>query len=520
MNNKNNPFAVEMKEINKAFGQITANKSISFDVKFGEIHVLAGMNGSGKTTLISILYGLHKADSGKIFLSGEEVKINSPIDAKNKGIGIIQQHFSLIEKFSALENVVLGNENCKLFDKIDYDKTREKFLEISKLFHLSLDPDQIIGKSSVSFQQRLELLKVLYCDYKIIIFDEPTAVLTSLEVKHFFKILKKLRDFGKAIIFITHKVSEIKMITDRLTVLKKGKKIGTYTLHEKNEDEISEMIVGKKEIKQIERVEIKKNTSQKPLLKIKNLSFQKQDSVISVNNLSLSVYPGEIVTICGVDNNGQNELAFLISGLLKATSGKIYLNNFLINALSTKLRYQMGISFLPEDRFRYAIIPEEKVSDNCVLRVIEDEPLSFRKVLIDEKEIKNFTNQIIDDFKILGCEQKGKTIINSLSGGNQQKLVLARELVRRNYKLFVALEPTRGLDVLNTVSVYNMLLAEKKVKKAILLFIFDVKEAMRVSDRIFVMRKGKLVREFSKKEFDKHEIEKTMLIKNSNSSFV
>src|SRR5207245_503907 len=205
---------------------------------------------------------------------------------------------------------------------------------------------------------------------------------------------------------------------------------------------------------------------------------------ISVKHLSLDVYPGEIVTICGADNNGQSELVFLISGLLKATSGKILLNNVLVNDLSVKLRYQMGISFLPADRHRYAIIPEETVCDNCVLKVIEDDHLSLYGVVVDKDKTKKFTNKIINDFKVLGCGQKEKTMIDSLSGGNQQKLVIARELVRRNYKLFVAIEPTRGLDVENTVNVYNMLLAEKKAKRGILLFIFDVKEAMRVSDRI------------------------------------
>lgn len=515
MKNKKYSVAVEMKEISKNFGKIMANNNISFDVNFGEIHVLAGMNGSGKTTLMSILYGLYKADHGKIFISGKEVEINSSYDAKNRKIGIVQQHFSLIDNFSALENVVLGNENCRFFGKVNYRQARKKFLEISDNFHLSLDPDEIVGESSVSFQQRLELLKILYYNYEIIVFDEPTAVLTSEEVSGFFKILKKLKDSGKAIVFITHKVKEIKMIADRLTVLMYGKKIGTYSLVEKNEEEILELVIGKNKdkLEKFEKIQIAKTNLQKPILRLEDLSFQKKGS-ISLKHLYLSLYPGEIVTICGVDNNGQNELAFLISGLLNATSGKIFFNGVLVNDIETKLRYKMGIAYLPADRHRYAIISGETVCDNCILKKIETKPLSIGSVIIDNKQTKKFTNQIISDFKILGCEQQEKTIINSLSGGNQQKLVIARELQEKNNKLFIAVEPVRGLDVENTISVYNLLLEEKKANKTVLLFVFDVEEAIKVSDRIFVMKKGVLVREFSKKEFSKHEIESSMLSKS------
>lgn len=502
-----NKLLLEMKGISKSFGEVTALSNVDFKIYQNEINALAGANGSGKTTLMSILYGIYQPDSGFIKIKNKKVILKNPFIAKTYGLGMIYQHFKLINNFTALENTILGNEIC--FAKIlSYKKAEKQFLKINDDYKLGLEPNVLIGDCSVNFKQKLELLKILFQKTEIIIFDEPTAVLTNFEVESLFKIFLELKKQGKTIIFIAHKLEEILRIADRVTVLRKGHLIGSYLTKFLNEEILTELIVGKKLKKSIYQekklLQKHKKIFDEYILKVKNLSLLK-NSKLKSEGVSFSVQRGEIVVICGVDGNGQKELVKYLFGLEKNPSGKIYFLGKKINSF-TEIRNNCQVVLVPEDCQNQAILAEETVAFNSVLQTINNYTDRF---FIDWEKIKVVANTIKDNFLIDGIASSD-TLLKHLSGGNQQKFVLGREAMKK-FELLIIIEPTRGLDVLSTLNIHQFLFTLKKQNKALLLFIFDLKEAFLLADRLFVINKGRFKGEFYRGNFDFKKISNLML---------
>jgi len=493
-------YIIEMINITKVFPGIVANDNITLRLKKGEIHALLGENGAGKSTLMSVLFGLYQPDGGEIRKNGQVVKINNPNDANDLGIGMVHQHFKLVEIFTVLENIILGVEPSKM-GFIQKKEAREKVLKLSEKYGLKIDPDAVIEDITVGMQQRVEILKMLYRDNEILIFDEPTAVLTPQEINELLKIMRGFANEGKSILFITHKLNEIMAVADRCTVLRKGKLIGTVDVKDTTKEELSRMMVGRDVSFRVEKKEKKPG---EVVLSVRNLSvpskIHKKDAV---RNVSFDVRRGEIVCIAGIDGNGQTELVSAITGLEKASGGSIYLNGNDITKASIRKRSVEGISHIPEDRHKHGLVLDYKLEENLVLQRYW-QPDFQNKGFIKFDAVRKYANKLIDKFDIRSG-QGPITITRSMSGGNQQKAIIAREIDKK-HDLLVAVQPTRGLDIGAIEYVHKQLVEARDTGAAVLLVSLELDEVMNVSDRILVMYEGEIVGELDPKKTNVQEL--------------
>lgn len=493
-------YVIEMNHITKIFGTFKANDDITLKVEKGEIHALLGENGAGKSTLMSVLFGLYHPEYGEIKINGKKATINNPNDSNRLGIGMVHQHFKLVHNFTVVENIVLGMETIKN-GKLEMGEARKKIIALSKKYKLQINPDDLISDITVGMQQRVEILKMLYRDNDILIFDEPTAVLMPQEIEELMKIMKQLTSEGKSLIFITHKLNEIKEVADRCTVLRKGKYIGTIDVPSTTKEEMSEMMVGRKVDFNIEKKEL---TLGKTVLKVENLSMKSNFSEkLVVKNANFSVKKGEIVCIAGVDGNGQSELVFGLTGLLPIKSGKIYLKNIDITHKSIRERYLHGLSYIPEDRHKHGLVLDYTLQENLALQSYYKSDFQNHGFL-NFKTMKDYAIKLIDKFDIR-CSNKEKSIVRGMSGGNQQKAIIAREL-SRELELVIAVQPTRGLDVGAIEFVHKQLIEQRDNGKAVLLISMELDEIMNVSDRILVMHDGEIVANKNPKETTINEL--------------
>lgn len=493
-------YIIEMLHITKEFPGIIANDDITLTLKKGEIHALLGENGAGKSTLMSVLFGLYQPEKGEIRKNGEVVKINNPNDANALGIGMVHQHFKLVEIFTVLENIILGVEpNTMGFLK--KKEAREKVIALSEKYGLKIDPDALIEKISVGMQQRVEILKMLYRDNEILIFDEPTAVLTPQEIDELMAIMRGFAKEGKSILFITHKLNEIMAVADRCTVLRKGKYVGTVNVKDATKEELSKMMVGRDVNFVVEKEE--KQTGE-VILSVKNMSVAaKSGKGNVVKNVSFDVRAGEIVCIAGIDGNGQTEFVSALTGIDKISSGTVTLCGKDITKASIRKRSTGGMSHIPEDRHKHGLVLDYSLEENMILqRYFEPE---FQKGgFIDRKAMRNYAETLIERFDVRSG-QGPETIARSMSGGNQQKAIIAREIDKK-HELLVAVQPTRGLDVGAIEYIHKQLVGRRDAGKAVLLVSLELDEVMNVSDRILVMYEGEIVGELDPKKTDVQEL--------------
>jgi len=476
-----------MQGITKAFPGIIANDNISINLRRGEIHALLGENGAGKSTLMSILFGLYGPDTGSILKNGEAVKIGDPNDATKLGIGMVHQHFKLVHNFTVLENIVLGVETTRR-GFLRMDEARARVVELSGQYGLAIDPDAYISDITVGMQQRVEILKMLYRENEILIFDEPTAVLTPQEIDELMNIMKGLVSEGKSILFITHKLEEIKRVANRCTVLRKGRLIGTVDVGSTTKEELSEMMVGRKVSMVIEKEHVEPGNL---VLDVKGLTVKgKTHGKPVVNNVSFDVKAGEIVCVAGIDGNGQSELVYALTGLSPANEGSIKLDGKEILKAHIRYRSNNGMAHIPEDRHRHGLVLDYNLAYNEVLQTYYT-PRFQKGGFLRFNEIYKYADDLIERFDIRSG-QGGRTPTRSMSGGNQQKAIVARE-IDRSPKLLVAVQPTRGLDVGAIEYIHKQLLHERGVGAGVLLVSFELDEVMNVSDRILVMYEGEIV---------------------------
>ena len=478
---------IEMLHITKNFPGIRANDDVTLRLRHGEIHTILGENGAGKSTLMSILYGLNQADIGQIRKDGDYVSIHSPNDANQLGIGMVHQHFMLIDSFTVLENVILGAETTE-FGALKLEDARKKLNELSKRYGLFVDPDKLVSEISVGMQQRVEILKMLYRDNEIFIFDEPTALLTPQEIEDLMRVMRDMRAEGKSILFITHKLNEIMSVADRCTVLRKGRLVDTVEIKDVNPSILSELMVGRK----IDFSQGKAPACPKePVLIVGELTvIDKRNSKCTLNNISFNVRAGEIVCIAGIDGNGQNELVKSITGLMRPDHGRIRLNGTDLIPLGVRARNDLGLGHIPADGLRHGLIAEFSLAANLMLK-------SYHKKTYQQFGFVNFeriserVDGLIDAFDIRSGQGAG-TLIQNMSGGNQQKAIVAREL-SIDPDLLIAVQPTRGLDIGAIEYIRGRLLQERNAGKAILLVSLELDEVLQLSDRILVMYDGEIV---------------------------
>ena len=495
------PYAIEMLNITKRFPGIIANDNISLQLKKGEIHALLGENGAGKSTLMSVLFGLYQPEEGVIKKDGKEVKISNPNDANDLGIGMVHQHFKLVECFSVLDNIILGVEPNKL-GFLKKAEAREKVMALSEKYGLAIDPDAIIEDITVGMQQRTEILKMLYRDNEILIFDEPTAVLTPQEIKELMQIMKNLAAEGKSILFISHKLAEIMEVADRCTVLRKGKYIGTVETANTTMAELSAMMVGRDVNFHVEKKEAQPG---EVLLSVENMTVaSKVHKNNAVKNVSLKVHAGEIVCIAGIDGNGQTEFVHGLTGLEPLVSGKIEMCGKDITHASIRERNVMGMSHIPEDRHKHGLVLDYTLENNLVLQRYFEPEFTNKAGFLKFKNIRANAERLIEQYDVRSG-QGPVTLARSMSGGNQQKAIIARE-IDKNPEVLVAVQPTRGLDVGAIEYIHKQLVAQRDAGKAVLLVSLELDEVMDVPDRILVMYEGEIVGEFDPKTTTQEEL--------------
>jgi simple sugar transport system ATP-binding protein len=486
-------YIVEMLNITKEFPGIVANDNITLNLKKGEVHALLGENGAGKSTLMSVLFGLYQAEKGEIRKNGKVVTINNPNDANALGIGMVHQHFKLVEIFTVLENIILGVEpNTMGF--IQKSEARAKVVELSEKYGLMVNPDALIEEISVGMQQRVEILKMLYRENEILIFDEPTAVLTPQEIKELLKIMRGFANEGKSILFITHKLNEIMEVADRCTVLRKGKYIGTVDVKETTKEELSKMMVGR---------DISFNVDKKPMvvkdvvLSVNNVTVpSKLHKNNAVKNVTFDVKAGEIVCLAGIDGNGQTEFVSALTGLEKMSAGTITLCGKDITKASIRERSVSGMSHIPEDRHKHGLVLDYSLEENMVLQRYW-EPTFQKGGFIKFDAVRNYAEGLIKRFDVRSG-QGPITAVRSMSGGNQQKAIIARE-IDKAHEILVAVQPTRGLDVGAIEYIHKQLVERRDAGKGVLLVSLELDEVMNVSDRILVMYEGEIVGELDPK---------------------
>lgn len=494
-------YAIEMLHITKRFPGIIANDDITLQLKKGEIHALLGENGAGKSTLMSVLFGLYQPEEGEIRKDGKKVAINDPNDANDLGIGMVHQHFKLVECFSVLDNIILGVETTK-GGFLQKDEARKKVIELSEKYGLFVDPDAIIEDITVGMQQRTEILKMLYRDNEILIFDEPTAVLTPQEIQELMGIMKNLAAEGKSILFITHKLAEIMQVADRCSVLRKGKYIGTVDVKDTTPEKLSAMMVGRDVNFVVEKGPAKPKDV---VLDIKDMTVaSRHHKKNAVNGVSLQVRRGEIVCIAGIDGNGQTEFVYGLSGLEPLKSGTITMDGVDITNMSIRKRLTSGMSHIPEDRHKHGLILDYSLEDNIVMQRYFEPQFTNGMGFLKRKEIRKYADRLIEAYDIRSG-QGAVTKARSMSGGNQQKAIIARE-IDKNPELLIAVQPTRGLDVGAIEYIHKQIVAQRDAGKGVLLISLELDEVMNVSDRILVMYEGEIVGEFDPKKVTVEEL--------------
>ena len=495
------PYAIEMLHITKRFPGIIANDDITLQLKRGEIHALLGENGAGKSTLMSVLFGLYQAEEGVIKKDGKEVQIKDPNDANALGIGMVHQHFKLVECFSVLDNIILGVEPTK-HGFLQKKEAREKVMALSEKYGLHVDPDAIIEDITVGMQQRTEILKMLYRDNEILIFDEPTAVLTPQEIEELMQIMKNLAAEGKSILFISHKLAEIMAVADRCTVLRKGKYIGTVETKNTTVEQLSAMMVGRNVNFHVEK---KPSTPGDVILEVENMTVaSKVHKKDAVKDVSFKVRAGEIVCIAGIDGNGQTELVYGLSGLEPLKSGKILFKGQDITKASIRKRSTSGLSHIPEDRHKHGLVLDYPLEYNIILQRYFEPEFTTKAGFLKRKPIREYAERLIQEYDVRSG-QGPITIARSMSGGNQQKAIIAREIDKAP-DLLLAVQPTRGLDVGAIESVHKQLVAPRDAGKAVLLVSLELDEVMDVPDRILVMYEGEIVGELDPKKTTQEEL--------------
>ncbi len=494
-------YVIEMNHIRKEFPGIVANDDITLQLKKGEIHALLGENGAGKSTLMSVLFGLYQPEAGEIKKDGKVVKIDNPNDATALGIGMVHQHFKLIDVFTVLDNIILGAETTGALGFLKKKEAREKVIALSEKYGLKVDVDAKVEDITVGRQQRVEILKMLYRDNDILIFDEPTAVLTPQEIDELMEIMRGFAKEGKSILFITHKLNEIMAVSDRVTVLRKGKYVGTVNTKDTNKQELSNMMVGRPV-----QLEIHKKPAEpkETVLKVEGLTVpSKIHKNNAVNNVSFEVHAGEILCIAGIDGNGQTELIYGITGLEKASAGKITLLGHDISNASIRKRAMTGMSHIPEDRHKHGLVLGYTLEQNLVLQKYR-EPRFQNHGFIKFDEVRKYSEKLIKDFDVRSG-QGPITIARSMSGGNQQKAIIAREL-DRDEPLLVAVQPTRGLDVGAIEHIHAQIVNERDKGHAVLLVSLELDEVLGLSDRILVIYEGEIVGEVDPKQTTPEEL--------------
>ena len=495
------PYAIEMLNITKRFPGIIANDNITLQLKKGEIHALLGENGAGKSTLMSVLFGLYQPEEGIIKKDGVKGDIKNPNDANALGIGMVHQHFKLVECFSVLDNIILGVEDTKN-GFLQKKEARDKVMALSERYGLSIDPDAIIEDITIGMQQRTEILKMLYRDNEILIFDEPTAVLTPQEIDELMQIMKNLVKEGKSILFISHKLEEIMKVADRCSVLRKGKYIGTVETKDTTMEELSAMMVGRNVNFHVAKEE---KTPGDVVLDVENMVVASEGHKMdAVKNVSFKVRGGEIVCIAGIDGNGQRELVEGITGLLPLKSGKLTLLNKDITKESIRHRNKMGMSHIPEDRHKHGLVLDYSLEDNLILERYFEPEFTNKAGFLRRKNIRDYANKIIGQYDVRSG-QGPITIARSMSGGNQQKAIIGRE-IDKNPELLVAVQPTRGLDVGAIEYIHKQLVAQRDAGKAVLMVSYELEEVMDVSDRILVLYEGEIVGELDPKKTTEEEL--------------
>jgi len=495
------PYAIEMLNITKKFPGIIANDNITLQLKRGEIHALLGENGAGKSTLMSVLFGLYQPEEGVIKKDGKEVKINDPNDANDLGIGMVHQHFKLVECFTVLDNIILGVEpnNHGVLQK---EEARKKVLALSEKYGLMVDPDAKIEDITVGMQQRTEILKMLYRDNEILIFDEPTAVLTPQEIDELMQIMRNLKAEGKSILFISHKLAEIMAVADRCTILRKGKYIGTVETAKTTAQELSSLMVGRNVNFHIEK---KPQKLGDVVLEVEGMTVaSRAHSNNAVKNVSLKVRKGEIVCIAGIDGNGQTEFVHGITGLEPLVSGTIKLNGMDISKAPIRKRNTSGMSHIPEDRHKHGLVLDYSLENNLVLQTYFEPEFTSKSGFLKKDNIRRYSERLIKEFDVRSG-QGPVTPARAMSGGNQQKAIIARE-IDKDPDLLVAVQPTRGLDVGAIEFVHKQLIDRRDSGKAVLLVSLELDEVMDVPDRILVMYEGEIVGEFDPKKTTQEEL--------------
>lgn len=489
---------IEMCNISKRFGDFYANRSINLELRKGEIHALLGENGAGKSTLMNILSGLLQPTDGQIFRDGQEVMIDSPGKASELGIGMVHQHFMLIQNFTVVENIILGYEptNGVVLNK---KQAREEILELSKKYSLKVNPDAKIENISVGMQQRVEILKTLYRGAEILIFDEPTASLTPQEIEDLMLTLRKLSEEGKSIIIITHKLDEIKQAADRCTIIRRGESIDTVDVATTSIVDMANMMVGRNVSFKTDKQE---SHPGEVALEVAHLTVQDERKINVVDDLSLSVRHGEVVGIAGVDGNGQSELIMAITGLMPVYSGQVIFKGKEINQSQPREITEMGIGHIPEDRHKYGLILEMALDKNMVLKDYYHMPYSKGNFL-NFKAIANRAKDLINKYDVRTVSEKVNA--SALSGGNQQKAIIARELAMQP-DFLIAANPTRGLDVGAIEFIHQSIINERDHNKAVLLMSFELDEIMNLSDRILVMYDGKIVADLPASQTNEEEL--------------
>ncbi|MGW8250439.1 MAG: ABC transporter ATP-binding protein [Anaerolineales bacterium] len=477
---------LELQGITKRFPGVLANDHIDLTLEEGEIHALLGENGAGKTTLMNILYGLYQQDEGEIIVKGKPVTVNSPTDAIRAGIGMVHQHFMLVPVFTVTENVMLGEEDVRPGGVLDRKSAAAKIRQISEQYNLQVDPDAFIEDIPVGVQQRVEIIKLLYREADILILDEPSAVLTPQEVEELFKIMHSLVDQGKSIIFITHKLKEVLEVADRITVIRRGKVVGSTTPKDADQEKLAEMMVGREVKLEVEKQAAKVGGSS---LEVKDLVVLDHRNHVAVNGVSFEVDAGEVLGIAGVQGNGQTELVEALTGLRSVESGQIMIEGKDLTNASPRKITEAGVAHIPEDRQRDGLVLPFPVEDNLVLNTFYRTPFT-KGVILQSNNIRSSANQLIEDFDIR--TPGATTPAGSLSGGNQQKVIVAREF-SRPIELLIAAQPTRGLDVGSIEYIHKRLIEKRDDGCAVLLVSTELDEILGLSDRIAVMYRGEIV---------------------------
>lgn len=494
-------YAIELLHITKKFPGIVANDNISLQLKKGEIHALLGENGAGKSTLMSVLFGLYQPEEGVIKKDGREVKISNPNDANNLGIGMVHQHFKLVECFSVLDNIILGVEPER-FGFLKKSEARRKVMALSEKYGLHIDPDAAIRDITVGMQQRTEILKMLYRENEILIFDEPTAVLTPQEIRELMQIIKNLAAEGKSILFISHKLAEIMEVSERCSVLRKGKYVGTVETAGTTMEELSAMMVGRSVNFHVAKKEC---VPGRVLLSVEHMTVvSKNHRNNAVKDVSFTVRAGEIVCIAGIDGNGQTELVHGITGLEPLASGRIEMCGKDITGQSIRQRNVRGMSHIPEDRHKHGLVLDYSLENNLILERYFEPEFTGKAGFLKFKNIRKNAERLIEQYDVRSG-QGPVTNTRSMSGGNQQKAIIARE-IDRNPEVLVAVQPTRGLDVGAIEYIHKQLVAQRDAGKAVLLVSLELDEVMDVPDRILVMHEGKIVGEFDPKTTSQEEL--------------